>query len=83
MLNGVSGLNAYQIGAFEMKRVENDCAMPPFICMHMVLRRLTETVFINIYFWYFGLQEFIQIPGIYFLHENVFYFLKVNYDVKR
>lgn len=42
---------------------------------------LWETVF-NIYFWYVVLQDFIQIPGIYFLHENFFYFLKANYDIK-
>lgn len=40
----------------------------------------SETVF-NIYFWYVVLQEFIQIPGIYFLHENFFYFLNDDNNI--
>lgn len=38
--------------------------------------------FFKVYFWYVVLQDFIQSSGIYFLHENVFYFLKANYDTK-
>lgn len=38
-------------------------------------RRLVRDSF-NIYFWYVVLQEFIQIVGLYFLHEDFFLFYK-------
>lgn len=38
-------------------------------------RRLARDSF-NIYFWYVVLQEFIQIVGLYFLHEDFFLFSK-------
>lgn len=38
-------------------------------------RRLVRDGF-KIYFWYVVLQEFIQIVGLYFLHEDFFLFSK-------